>query len=234
LDSSNVLVTLFWQSPRQAQLTGRYTDILINDNSYNRNDKQYPLSIGIIIDSNGRSRNGWYAFQKKEDTETHEWIFRCHLRVSGEVHPEILVSDRSGALIAAASSVLIFTFHIFCLSHLLENIDKNLARALGGDWKNFLEDFWGCYRAVSPEDFETKWADLVRRYPGARAYLHELHQVRDRWAWAWISVVFTAGIRTNGRVEVENRITKVLSGPKKTLFQVFNALNDRTEEQQRD
>ncbi|KAJ6452557.1 hypothetical protein C8R47DRAFT_998081, partial [Mycena vitilis] len=49
-----------------------------------------------------------------------------------------------------------------------------------------------------------------------------------------ISIIFSAGIRTNGRVEVENRITGVFSGPKKTLFQVFTALNGRTLEQQRD
>ncbi|KAJ7716934.1 hypothetical protein B0H16DRAFT_1316145 [Mycena metata] len=36
------------------------------------------------------------------------------------------------------------------------------------------------------------------------------------------------------RVEVENRITEVFSVPKKSLFQVFTALNDRTKEQQRD
>ncbi|KAJ7915255.1 hypothetical protein B0H13DRAFT_1610702, partial [Mycena leptocephala] len=45
---------------------------------------------------------------------------------------------------------------------------------------------------------------------------------------------FTAGIRTNGRVEVENRITKAITGPGKNLFQVFKALNERTREQQRD
>ncbi|KAJ6452558.1 hypothetical protein C8R47DRAFT_998072, partial [Mycena vitilis] len=145
LDSNNVLVTIFWQSPIQAQLTQRYTDILINDNSYNRNDKQYPLSIGIVIDSHGRSRNGWYAFQKKEDTETHEWIFRNHLKVSGDVHPEALITDRSAALIASAASILVLTFHIFCLSHLLTNVDKNLSRVLAAVWKEFLQDFWACY-----------------------------------------------------------------------------------------
>ncbi|KAJ6524880.1 hypothetical protein DFH09DRAFT_937053, partial [Mycena vulgaris] len=46
-----------------------------------------------------------------------------------------------------------------------------------------------------------------------------------------VSIIFTGGIRTNGRVEVENRITKVISGAKKNLFQVFTALNERTEEQ---
>ncbi|KAJ7906952.1 hypothetical protein B0H13DRAFT_1519685, partial [Mycena leptocephala] len=42
---------------------------------------------------------------------------------------------------------------------------------------------------------------------------------------------FTAGIRTNGRVEVENRITKHISGPGKNLFQVFTALNEQTKDQ---
>jgi hypothetical protein len=234
IDEQNTLITIWWQSPTQKQLTRRYADIIINDNSYNRNDKQYPLSIGIVIDSGARSCNCWYALQQKEDTETHSWILRCHLKASGDVHPEIFLSDRSGALIAAVAQVMVLTFHIYCLSHLLENVDKNLARTLGADWLNFLHDFWACYRAVSPEHFEELWAVLVGNYPAARTYLHDLHQVRDRWAWAWISVIFTAGIRTNGRVEAENRVTKALTGPKKTLFQVFNALNDRTLEQHKD
>jgi hypothetical protein len=49
------------------------------------------------------------------------------------IHPEVLISDRDPALIAAVAQVLIFTFHVYCLSHLLENIDKNLRRSLGVD-----------------------------------------------------------------------------------------------------
>ncbi|KAJ7163678.1 hypothetical protein C8R46DRAFT_902606, partial [Mycena filopes] len=49
-----------------------------------------------------------------------------------------------------------------------------------------------------------------------------------------VSTIFTAGIRTNGRVEGENRVTKNISGPGKNLFQVFNALNTRTKEQAKD
>lgn len=156
---------------------------------------------------------------------------RCHLKASGGVHPEVIVSDRHPSLIAAVAIVLVFTFHVFCLSHLLENIDKNLRRSLGAEWPNFLQDFWAAYRAVSPAEFERLWAALVARYANARAYLQELYTVRDRWAWAWISYLFTAGIRTNGRVETENRVTKALSGAKKTLFQVFTALNERTQQQ---
>ncbi|KAE9385191.1 hypothetical protein BT96DRAFT_785229, partial [Gymnopus androsaceus JB14] len=39
---------------------------------------------------------------------------------------------------------------------------------------------------------------------------------------------FTVGIRTSGRSESEQRVLKVFTGPKKSLFQVFNGLNERT------
>jgi hypothetical protein len=94
-----------------------------------------------------------------------------------------------------------------------------------------LQDSWEPYRAVSPAEFDRLWAAIVARYPNARSYLHDLHSARDHWAWPWISHLFTAGIRTNGRVESENRVTKGLSGAKKTLFQVLNALNERTRQQ---
>ncbi|KAJ7016380.1 hypothetical protein C8F04DRAFT_1345415 [Mycena alexandri] len=190
MDAENVVTALWWQSPEQKTLTLRYTDILINDNAANRNDKQYPLNTGIIIDSHGKSRNGWYALHQKEDAQTH--------------------ADRHPSLLVAAAIVFIFTIHIFCLSHLLENIDRNLRGALGAEWQNFTRDFWAAYRAVSPDEFG------------------------HRWAWAWVSNIFTAGVRTNGRVETENRVNKVFGGPKKTLFQLFNALNTRTEQQTKD
>ncbi|KAG0691719.1 hypothetical protein DFH29DRAFT_986169 [Suillus ampliporus] len=56
----------------------------------------------------------------------------------------------------------------------------------------------------------------------------EIYDCQECWAWAWVSHVFTAGIRTNGHVKVENHINKALGGPKKTLLQLFENLNDWT------
>ncbi|KAF9058962.1 hypothetical protein BDP27DRAFT_1201345, partial [Rhodocollybia butyracea] len=39
---------------------------------------------------------------------------------------------------------------------------------------------------------------------------------------------FTAGIRTSGRSESEHRVLKAVGGPKKTLYEVFTGLNERT------
>ncbi|THU93980.1 hypothetical protein K435DRAFT_611232, partial [Dendrothele bispora CBS 962.96] len=36
------------------------------------------------------------------------------------------------------------------------------------------------------------------------------------------------GVRTSGRVETEHRVNKSFTGPKKSLFQVFDSLNEHT------
>jgi hypothetical protein len=228
LDENQTVTGLWWQSPEQAELVHRYPDDLINDNTYNRNQYQYPLDIGVIIDSHGMSRNGWYLFHAKEDTDTHSWVFRCHLD-SASSPPDILVSDRHGSLIASASLTMPLTLHVFCLHHLNGNVATKIRPILGPQWDDFTRDFWATYRAVSPDEFERLWADLVTQYPGAEHYMNEeLYPCRERWAWAWISHVFTAGIRTNGHVEAENRVNKAFGGLKKTLLQLFDSLNEHT------
>jgi uncharacterized protein CbrC (UPF0167 family) len=161
----------------------------------------------------------------------HTWVFKCHLDVTGKP-PEIFISDRHRSLIASASQTMPLTYHIYCLHHMNDNISANLRLAVGQEWENFNHDFWATYRAVSPEEFDRLWDGLISRYPAARGYMQEeLYPCCERWAWAWLSNLFTAGIRTNGCVEVENRMNKALGGPKKTLLQVFDGLNNRTEMQ---
>ena len=236
LDKNGVCQGIWWQSPLQADLTRRFSDLLLNDDSYNRNQYGYPLDIGIIIDNHGRSRNAWYAFHLSEDTETHCWVLRCHLEAAGRP-PEAFFSDRSAALMAAVAQIMPEARHFTCLHHMLGNIADHVRPAAQGQagWEDFLKRFWATYGAVSPDEFERLWADLVSKFPGARAYLeNELYPTRRLWAWAWVGKEFTAGIQTNGRVESENRVNKVLGGPKKTLFEVFTALNARTREQTTD
>lgn len=227
LDKSQVVIGLWWLSPTQLDLAQRFSDVLINDNTYNRNQYLYPLNIGIIIDNFGASRNAWYAFQATEDVESHRWIFQCHLEAARRP-PEVFLSDRHGSLISAASQTIPLSRHLYCLHHLTGNITQNLRIVIGAQWEDFMHDFWMVYRAVSPTEFERLWTNTTAKFPRAHKYLEEIYDCRERWAWAWVSHVFTAGIRTNGRVEVENRINKVFGGPKKTLLQLFNSLNERT------
>lgn len=231
LDDDQTLVGLWWQSPAQARLTKRYFDVLITDNSYNRNRYGYPLDIGIVIDNSGKSRNVWYAFHRSETTSMHVWVFQCHLDSAGSP-PDVVASDRHASLISAVEQSMPLTLHIFCLHHLTGNVTQQLRIALGPDWNDFNRDFWATYRAVSPDEFDRLWCALIERYPKARRYLEEeLYPCREKWAWAWIATKFSAGVKTNGRAEAENRINKIIGHPKKTLLEVFTGLNKRTEDQ---
>jgi hypothetical protein len=99
---------------------------------------------------------------------------------------------------------------------------------LGASWQAFVKDFWACYYAVSPQEFDRLWWILMTKYHAAEEYLTaEIYPCRNRWAWAWIGYLFTAGVRTNGFVEVENRVFKSSgAGPKLSLKQVYDRLNE--------
>ncbi|KAG2340593.1 hypothetical protein BDR05DRAFT_950316 [Suillus weaverae] len=76
LDENQVVIGLWWLSPTQLDLAQHFFDVLINDNTYNYNQYNYPLNIGIIIDNFGALQNAWYACQATEDMESHHWIFQ--------------------------------------------------------------------------------------------------------------------------------------------------------------
>jgi hypothetical protein len=124
------------------------------------------------------------------------------------------------------------TFHLYCLHHLDTNVNSNLRSTLSQVWDQFRNDFWALYRAVSPSEFDRLWKQLTSTYPAAQPYLdEELYPGRQHWAWAWVGSIFTAGARTSGRVESENRVNKAIGGPKKTLLDLFRGLNERKNDQ---
>lgn len=74
---------------------------------------------------------------------------------------------------------------------------------------------------------------MVEKYPEAAGYLQtNIYPDRERWAWAWVGSRFLAGVRTTGRVEVEQRIYKQMGlGMRTSLNEVFDKLNARSMEQ---
>lgn len=48
LDENQVLIAIWWQSPTQASLTRRFYDILLNDNTYNRNQYGKPADVSGV------------------------------------------------------------------------------------------------------------------------------------------------------------------------------------------
>ncbi|KAE9386418.1 hypothetical protein BT96DRAFT_1006114 [Gymnopus androsaceus JB14] len=154
-----------------------FGDVIINDNSYNKVDCQYPLNTGVIVNGHNCSQNIWYCFHCSEDVETFTWVLRCYLgdESLGDAIdlPEVFISDCHASLIASVADTLPTSFHVYCLYHLEGNIHDNLWLPLGAKWTNFTCDFWAAYRAISPEEFDRLWKHLIACYPSLKVYLEE-------------------------------------------------------------
>ena len=71
------------------------------------------------------------------------------------------------------------------------------------------------------------------KYPAAQKYLEEeLWPTHTRWAWAWVGTRFTCGVRTSGRIEAENHVNKLFSGPKTMISTLVENLINRKKEQE--
>ncbi|TFK16865.1 hypothetical protein FA15DRAFT_661850 [Coprinopsis marcescibilis] len=153
---------------------------------------------------------------KELRTEDPNWQFEIQLDHTQRVPPEVLFSDCHQSIIWASEITLPLSNHLYCPHHLNGNIATSLRPGLGTLWADFTVAFWTAYRAPSPEEFETGWQSLISQYPGTKGYLSKL---------------YSSGMRTNGHVEVENRVVKAITGPKSMLYQAFLALNDRCDKQ---
>lgn len=226
------VVGIWWQTANQHSFLLQYHDILLNDNSYGRNKYGYYLNVGLGIDGCGKSRNAWYALQAREDVASYQWVFQNHLDAVGGTCPEVVATDRDAVLVIAVERLLPLAFHIMCLSHLGGNVHEKLRAILKDDWPAFVDDFWTVYRAVSPTVFDELWTGLLQKYPSAAEYLQQhIYPDREHFAHAWLSVRFTGGIRTTGRVESENRTIKSLTSPNLNFVQLHERLTARAEEQ---
>ena len=224
---------LFWMSPRQASL-GRFSDIVINDVAMGRNQYGMALNVFVVIDQFFATRNIAYSLHTSETAEEHGWALDC-LFANLPPHPDRnIFSDADKGLDLAISkrSKDEVAFHGRCLNHLDGNVVKKLAPILGPAFQSFREAFWSMYYSISPAALEAAWEELVTKYPAAREYLdNELWPDRERWAWTFLGIRFTCGVRTSGRVEGENSVNKRLGDAKTMAYELVTRLIDRADAQ---
>lgn len=223
---------LFWMSPGQVDLARRFGDVIINDITYQRNKYGLPLNIWMVIDHQFKSRNIAYALHTSETVEDHEWALDQLFKIlPPRPHKErVFVSDNDLALARALNKYGVH--HILCIQHLSGNLAKNLAPLLGALFQSFQDAFWQVYHSISPSVFEEKWKRLLLDFPRAQEYLQRvLWPTREQWAWPWISVHFTCGVRTSGRVESENKVNKLFADSKTGLLDLIKSLIARTDQQ---
>ena len=95
-------------------LWSRYSDVILHDNTSRTNKYNYPLSLFILVDNEGKSRLGAQAFLNDETQESYEWVLQQTLDATGS-EPQVIISDMDLAMDAAYKTIYKNLYHIHCI-----------------------------------------------------------------------------------------------------------------------
>jgi len=148
---SDRLCGIFWMTSDQILLWSRYSDIILHDNTSRTNKYNFPLSLFILVDNDGKSRLGAQAFLNDETQESYKWVLQQTLDATGS-QPRVILTDMDPAMTAACQTIYKDTYHIHCIWHMSQNLPKRLKHKLDAmDFKTFNTDFWKTHNSLCVE-----------------------------------------------------------------------------------
>jgi len=114
---SNRLSDIFWMMANQILLWSRYSDIILHDNTSRTNKYNYPLSLFILVDNDGKSHLEVQAFLSDKTQESYKWILQQTLNVTG-FKSWVIITDMDPTMDAAYHTIYKNTYHIHCIWHI--------------------------------------------------------------------------------------------------------------------
>ncbi|GES93824.1 protein FAR1-related sequence 5-like [Rhizophagus clarus] len=230
---SNRLCGIFWMTANQIILWSRYSDVVLHDNTSRTNKYNFPLSLFILVDNDGKSRLGAQAFLNDETQESYEWILQQTLDVTG-IEPKVIITDMDPAMDVACQTTYSNAYHVHCIWHMAQNLPKRLKNKLGTtDFKEFIHDFWKTRNSLCVEVFEQRFQTLLNKFPNGNDYLHDpIYLTQHSWVRAFTSRVFTAGMQSTQRIESINSIIHKVVSSSSTMANVAEALDSRMQKEE--
>ncbi|CAG8636068.1 16722_t:CDS:2, partial [Racocetra persica] len=134
---SNRLCSIFWMTANQILLWSRYFDVILHDNTSRTNKYNYPLSLFVLVDNEGKSRLGAQVFLNNETQESYEWVLQQILDATSS-EPHVFITDMDPTMNAACKNIYKNTYYIHCIWHLSQNLPKRLKSKLGHKARNSL------------------------------------------------------------------------------------------------
>ncbi len=111
---SNRLCGVFWMMANQVILWSRYLNVILYDNTSRTNKYNYPLSLFILVDNDGKSHLGAQAFLNDETQESYEWVLQQILNMTG-IKSQVIITDIDPAIDAACYTIYKNIYYIHCI-----------------------------------------------------------------------------------------------------------------------
>ena len=109
-----------------------------------------------------------FTFLSSEREEDYDWALN-HIKSifrANQMH-DVIVRDRELALIAVLRTHFSNARNLLCVWHTLKNVLANYRKKVLSqqDWETFEADFKQLCYSNDVLSYETKWADICKRYP---------------------------------------------------------------------
>ncbi|RHZ47477.1 hypothetical protein Glove_579g33 [Diversispora epigaea] len=209
-DASYLLKLLFEQQKEEpmtfVQPLINVDNVILHDNTSRTNKYNFPLSLFILVNNDGKSRLGAQAFLNDETQESYEWVLQQTLNATG-IEPKVIITDMNPAMDAAYQTTY--------------------------NYKKFICDFWKTRNSLCAEVFKERFQTLLNNFPNGNSYLYDpIYSTRYSWACAFTNRVFTAGMQSTQRVESINAIIHKVVSSSSTIANVAEALDSQMQKEE--
>ena len=225
---------LLYQDQLMKVTFSSYPEIILNDATYKLNELRMPLYLMLIIDGNGQSE---IVAAFLTTLETHEAItamvqaFKLHN--PNWSHTKVVISDKDFTERSVFEAEFPGASLIICLFHTLRSMKREVTcEKLGlrpGERDHALEILTKLAYSSSTDEYDQHFLEL--QGCGLRSviayYNTNWHPIRQQWVECYKGANFTAGERTNNRLESINaKIKSVCSNyaSLSTFFEEFFAV----------
>ncbi|KAL2453217.1 Protein FAR1-RELATED SEQUENCE 5 [Abeliophyllum distichum] len=138
--------------------------------------------------------------------------------------PHIIITDQDAAIAKAISMVLPFTFHRYCIWHILNKFSEKINVMVYNDEYHMLVNI--IKNSESPDEFESRWAAVMENEAFANnEWLGNMFAIRSRWVPAYVNHIFSAGMSSSQRSESNHSFFKRYVTRKNSLMDFITRFN---------
>ncbi|KAL2526724.1 Protein FAR1-RELATED SEQUENCE 5 [Abeliophyllum distichum] len=207
IDSDNKLVHCFWADLEARRSYAYFGDAVVFDTTYNTN--KYSMIFVPFVGVNHHAQTILFACGLLSDksTESFVWLFSKFLEAMHRQPPHIIITDQDAAIAKAISMVLPFTFHRYCIWHILNKFSEKINVMVYNDEYHMLVNI--IKNSESPDEFESRWAAVMENEAFANnEWLCNMFSIRSRWVPAYVNHIFSAGMSSSQRSESNHSFFK--------------------------
>ncbi|KAL2512891.1 Protein FAR1-RELATED SEQUENCE 5 [Abeliophyllum distichum] len=200
VDSENKFVRCIWADSESRRSYSCFGDAVVFDTTYNTNKYSMIFAPFVGVNHHGQTIVFACGLLSDESTESFVWLFSKFLEAMPRQAPQIIITDQDAAIAKAISMVMPFTFHRYCLWHILNKFSEKINVMVFNDEYHMLVNV--IKNSESPDEFEEHWAAIMENREFAEnEWLCSMYVICSRWIPSYVNHIFSAGMSSSQRSE---------------------------------